>query len=191
MATEQTMPAATPGKGLKSGVITELATFFTVRPGHEQQLKAELAKRFPSAQDPVGKVPAAVLRAVGNHHVLHYLFDNDTRLLMILTFDGTLEKYLTDALSMLGVKNFFEWLQHCNEVPAELLEMTVPQMVELLSSAQVEAFDYIEAISDMTIKQIEKAQKLMAAFEQVLDSPGASEALQNPVLKPLLAFASD
>ena len=186
MATEAATPAARPSKGLSSGVCTELATFFTVRPGQAQQLKDELAKRFPSAQDPVGKVPTAVLRRVGNHHVKHYLFDNDTRLLMILSFDGTIEKYLTDALSMLGVENFFAWLQHCNEVPEGLLKMSVPQMVELLGSAQVEAFDYIEAISDMTIQQIEKAQKLMKAFQQVLDSPGAAEALQNPVLKPLL-----
>jgi hypothetical protein len=190
MATEATSAATKSGKGLKSGLITELATFFTVKPGHAQQLKDELAKRFPSAQDPVGKVPPAVLRKVGNHHVKHYLFDNDTRLVMILSFDGTLEKYLTDALSMLGVKNFFEWLQHCNEVPPDLLEMNVPQMVELLGSAQVEAFDYIEAVSDMTIQQIEKAQKLMAAFQQVLDNPAAAEALKNPALKPLLDLAA-
>jgi hypothetical protein len=38
MATEATIAAAKTAKGLKSGVITELATFFTVKPGHSQQL---------------------------------------------------------------------------------------------------------------------------------------------------------
>ena len=42
----------------------------------------------------------------------------------------------------------------------------------------------------MTIQQIAKAQKLMHAFQQVLDNPDAAEALKHPALKPLLDEAS-
>lgn len=68
--------------------------------------------------------------------------------------------------------------------------MSVPQIKDLFAGAQTEAFDYIEVIPDMTIQQIAKAQKLMNAFQQVLDSPGAAQALQNPVLKTLLDLAA-
>ena len=43
----------------------------------------------------------------------------------------------------------------------------------------------------MTLGEVKKAQRVRAAFEQVLDDPRAAEALQNPVLKPLLEEAAD
>lgn len=102
MATEQATPATKPRKGLNSGVCNELAVFLTVRPGHLQQLKEELSKRFPTAQNPVGNVPREYLLKVGNHHVKHYLFDNDQRLALILSFDQSFDKYFDDFLTIGG-----------------------------------------------------------------------------------------
>lgn len=184
-------PATTPRKGLKSGLMSELAAFFTVRPGHEQQLKDELTKRFPTAENPVPKIPVENLMRVGNHHVKHYLFDNDQRLIVALSFDGTWDKYFDDAIGAVGVDNFYSWLQHCNEIPEGLPNMSIAQVKEALSNAQVQAFTYVEVIPDMTIQQIAKAQRLMTAFQQVLDNPDAAQALQHPVLKPLLDEAAD
>ena len=42
-----------------------------------------------------------------------------------------------------------------------------------------------------TVKEIRKAQRVNAAFQQVLDHPDAAEALQHPALKPLLDEAAD
>ena len=42
-----------------------------------------------------------------------------------------------------------------------------------------------------TVKEIRKAQRVNAAFQQVLDDPQAAEALQHPALKPLLEEAAD
>ena len=41
-----------------------------------------------------------------------------------------------------------------------------------------------------TVKEIRKAQRVNAAFQQVLDDPQAAEALQHPALKPLLEEAA-
>jgi hypothetical protein len=41
------------------------------------------------------------------------------------------------------------------------------------------------------VKEIRKAQRVNAAFQQVLDNPEAAEALQHPALKPLLDEAAD
>ena len=42
-----------------------------------------------------------------------------------------------------------------------------------------------------TVKEIRKAQRVNAAFQQVLDTPDAAEALAHPALRPLLAEAAD
>jgi hypothetical protein len=41
------------------------------------------------------------------------------------------------------------------------------------------------------VKEIRKAQRVNRAFQQVLDDPGAAEALQHPALRPLLDEAAD
>ena len=69
-------------------------------------------------------------------------------------------------------------------------KMTVAQIKDFVGGVQTQAFDYIEVIPDMTIQQIAKAQKLMNAFQQVLDNPDAAQALKHPALKPLLDEAA-
>jgi tripartite-type tricarboxylate transporter receptor subunit TctC len=46
------------------------------------------------------------------------------------------------------------------------------------------------APKDLTVPQVEKAQRLEQAFRQVLDDPAAQEALQHSDLKPLLEQAA-
>ena len=41
------------------------------------------------------------------------------------------------------------------------------------------------------MKEIRKALRVNEAFQQVLDDPGAAEALRHPALKPLLDEAAD
>jgi hypothetical protein len=41
------------------------------------------------------------------------------------------------------------------------------------------------------VKELRKAMRVNAAFQQVLDEPAAEEALQHPALAPLLAEAAD
>jgi hypothetical protein len=59
-----------------------------------------------------------------------------------------------------------------------------------LQSAQIPADGFFRAVSDLTLGEVKKDQRLRAAFEQVLDEAGALEALQQPVLKPLLDEAA-
>ena len=191
MASEQTTPATPPRKGLSSGVCNEFAAFLTVRPGHSQQLKEELSKRFPTAENPTPMLPRELLQKVANHHVKHYLFDNDTRLALVLTFDQSFDTYFDDFLTRAGPENFYLWLQHLSEIPDGVDKMSIAQIKEAIGGVQTQAFDYVEAVPDMTIHQIMKAQKLMQAFQQVLDNPDAAEALKQPALKPLLDEASD
>ena len=42
-----------------------------------------------------------------------------------------------------------------------------------------------------TVKEIRKAQRVNAAFQQFLDHPGAAELLEHPAMQPLLDEAGD
>jgi hypothetical protein len=42
-----------------------------------------------------------------------------------------------------------------------------------------------------TVKEIRKAQRVNAAFQQVLDQPGAAELLAQPAMQPLVDEAGD
>jgi hypothetical protein len=55
----------------------------------------------------------------------------------------------------------------------------------------VVADNVVTAYPKPTVKEVWKALALQKAFQQVLDTPGAEEALQHPALKPLLEQAAD
>jgi hypothetical protein len=57
-------------------------------------------------------------------------------------------------------------------------------------SAQVTASAYARNYGG-TVKEIRKAERVNAAFQQVLDDPAAAEALQHRALKPLLDEAAE
>ena len=53
----------------------------------------------------------------------------------------------------------------------------------------MQAGNFILAYPEPTVKEVWQALALQKAFQQVLDTPGAAEALQQPALKPLLDLA--
>ena len=71
------------GPGLSDRTTSELATFWSVLPGHEEELRAA-AKRFEEkirAQEP------AEVMHTGLRSARHVIFDNGTRLLFATTFE--------------------------------------------------------------------------------------------------------
>jgi hypothetical protein len=104
-------------------------------------------------------------------------------------FDTDWDPYIDDALALIGVDSFADWLQHT--VGWDAVDHSSSEAIKrYVQSAQVSATCYYQAVPDMTLGQIRRAQRITAAFEKVLDTPGAAEALQNPVFTPLLAEAA-
>jgi len=198
------------GKGTNDGVISEMTLFFTVKPGHEEELRAAVA-RFA---DVVRKSDPQATQKTGLRDSRHAIFDNGQRLLWATTFETDWDPYLDDALILVGVEHFIDWMKHINEA-AELtawldsaggaekltkassaeFEQTVRTtsagLKAVLQSVQVPAAGYWNALAAQTIPQIRKSQRVEQAFQQVLDNPEAGEALQHPALQPLLEQAAD
>ena len=196
------------GKGLSDGVVSELATYWNVLPGHEDELRAA-TQRFA---DTLRGVDRDANIHTGLRDQRHVIFDNGQRLMWATTFENEWDPYFEDFV-LIGIEHFLDWMQHTTQYPAvsEWLEssggvekfgadnpdvdahvkQTVGGLKKIVASVQSPATGYHNNLSTWTMPQIIKAQRLQEAFQQVLDDPGAAEALQHPALKPLLEQAAD
>jgi hypothetical protein len=138
-------------------------------------------------------------------------FDNGRRLMVAAGFETDWDPYVDDAILVVGLQHFLDWLQHTVEAEelaasvkslagdvdendpayAEKVKPAGPQLKAVIQKIQTPATTYFNSLNDLTLPQIKKAQRLQQAFQQVLDDPAAQEALQHPALKPLLEQAAD
>jgi hypothetical protein len=196
------------GQGLSDGVVSELATFWEVLPGHEDELRAA-TERF-----------AATLRAVDRDKNLHtglrdqrhVIFDNGTRMMWATTFENDWDPYFDDFVQI-GIHHFLDWMEHTTqythvakwlqesggadkfrldnpEIEAQM-KRSVPGLKAIVMSVQSPATGYFNNLREYTMPEIVKGQRVNAAFQRVLDDPAAEEALQHPALTPLLDQAAD
>jgi hypothetical protein len=197
------------GKGIRDGVVSELAAFFRVKPGCADQLQ-EACAQFA---DSLRQVPDADVQKIGLRDSRHVIFDEGRQLLWTTTFETDWDPYLDDAMLLFGVDNFIAWMRYIEEAteltewlneaggaealrqPAEDRAKTVAQfgggLKRIIQSVQVPAAGSYNAIPDQTVPQIRKADRVEQAFQKVLDDPAAEQALANPALKPLLDEAAD
>jgi hypothetical protein len=142
----------------------------------------------------------------------HVIFDNGQRLMWATTFENDWDPYFEDFV-LIGIEHFLDWMQHTTQYTAVSawvessggvekfgadtpdvdahVKQTVGGLKKIVASVQSPATGYFNNLSTWTMPQIIKAQRLQEAFQQVLDDPGAAEALQHPALKPLLEQAAD
>jgi hypothetical protein len=196
------------GKGITDGVISELATFWDILPGHAEEAAAA-SKRMT---DTVHGLDPVVSAATGLRDARLVVFGDGRQLLFATTFETEWDHYIDDAILVVGVGAFLDWMQHtvqgqeivawAKESGADKFEKGDPeweavmrkatsQLKALLQKNQSPAAGYFNAVSALTLSQIDRAERVNKAFEQVLDDPAAAEALEHPALKPLLELAAD
>ena len=140
------------------------------------------------------------------------IFNDGRQLVWITAFETDWDPYIDDALQLINIENFLDWMQHTVEGdkvvewvksaggvekfdlkdPAikDTIKRASAQLKAILQSVQIQASTYYNSLSGLTMPEIIKAQRLSQAFQQVLDDPAAEEALQHPALKPLLEQAA-
>jgi hypothetical protein len=187
------------GKGLSHGVVSELTTIFGILPGHEEQMRAA-CQRFGTA---FREADPKVHQKTGLRDMKHVIFDNGQRLMLITTFETDWDPYIDDAVTLIGIEHWKDWMQHTTEVerlkasvqraggPEQAVKAGSADLKAVLQSAQVQAVYYFNDLNGLTVPQIKKAQQLAQSFQRVLDNPEAAEALQHPALRPLLELAAD
>jgi hypothetical protein len=171
--------------GLMVGSTSEFSLFFRVKPGASASLRGALE----TLQNTPGYRPGDYGITIQTIHEARFvLFDDDTRLAFITTFDGPWDVYMEDFFTSGPTLALFDAVfQHC-EGYGGLPDLAAVKSFVL--GAEVPAAAYARNYGG-TVKELKKAQRVNAAFQQVLDHPEAAEALQHPALAPLLDEASD
>jgi hypothetical protein len=175
------------GKGRAHGVASELSAFFTIKPGHADELRAAL-ERFQARAQPRD---TSVFERLGLRTQRHVIFDHGRRVMWCTAFESDWDPYIDDAIQIFGQQSWVDWLQHTEEYTGGFEDSSSAEVKAFVQSGQEQAVTFFDALSNYTLPQIKKALLLAQAFQQVLDDPAAAQALQQPALKPLLEQAAD
>ena len=177
--------AETSRPGLSAGPTSEFSLFFRVKPGAAASLRSALH----NLQMTPGYRPGDHGIAIKTIHEARFvLFDDDTRLAFITSFDGPWDSYMEDFFTSGPTLALFEAIFGHVEGYGGLADLAAVKA--FVDGAQQTAAAYARNYGG-TVKQIRKAQRVNAAFQQVLDDPAAADVLQHPALKPLLDEAAD
>jgi hypothetical protein len=178
-------PPAEGRPGLTTGSTNEFSLFFKVRDGHGADLRAAL----DTLQNTDGYRPGEYGIAVSTIHEARFvLFDDDTRLAFLTSFDGPWDVYMEDFFTSGPTLALFDAAFQHVEGYEGLPDLAAVK--RFILGAQVSGAAYARNYGG-TVKEIRKAQRVNAAFQQVLDDPAAADALAHPALKPLLDQAAD
>ena len=169
--------------GIRVGSASEFSLFFRVLPGHGDALRGALT----DLQNSPGYRPGDYEMPIASIHEARFvLFDDDTRMLFATSFDGSWDAYMEDFASkpLQLFAAIFEHVEGFDGLP------DLNAVKEFILGAQVTAAAYARNYPG-TVKEHRKANRLLDAFQEVLDDPNAEEALSHPALKPLLDEAAD
>ena len=171
--------------GLSVGPTSEFSLFFRVRPGEGEDIRAALR----DLQETPGYRPGDYGMAIATIHEARFvLFDDDTRLAFITSFDGPWDAYMEDFFTSGPTLALFDAIfQHVDGYDG-LPDLQAVKAFVLGAEQTAAAY---QRNYGGTVKEIRKALRVNDAFQRVLDDPDAGDALQHPALKPLLDEAAD
>ena len=176
---------AVPAPGVQVGPTSEFSLFFRVKPGEGPNLRAALR----DLQNEPGYRPGDYGMAVATIHEARFvLFDQDTQLAFITSFDGPWDAYMEDFFTSGPTLALFDAIFRHVEGYDGLPDIAALRAFVL--NAEQTATAYARNYPG-TVKEVRKALRVNAAFQEVLDDPAAGDALEHPALKPLLDVAAE
>ena len=174
-----------PHPGLSVGPTSEFSLFFRVKPGAGASLRSALL----DLQNTPGYRPGDYGMAIKTIHEARFvMFDDDTRLAFVTSFDGPWDAYMEDFFTSGPTLALFDVIFRHTDGYDGLPDLAALRAFVL--DAEKTAAAYARNYGG-TVKEIRKAQRVNNAFQQVLDHPQAAEALQHPALQALLDEAAD
>ena len=151
--------------GLSVGPTSEFSLFFRVKPGEGPALRSALS----DLQDTPGYRPGDYGMAIQTIHEARFvLFDDDTRLAFVTSFDGPWDAYMEDFFTSGPTLELFDVIFRHTEGYDGLPDLAAVKAFVL--GAEQTAAAYARNYGG-TVKEIRKAQRVNAAFQQVLDHP--------------------
>jgi hypothetical protein len=153
--TEGTVPGR-PGKTL--GQVTEFTLLLPLNPGGADRLR-ETLNRIEQTRGSEGMLVDTL------HDMRITIIDNDTRLLFATTFDGDWDSYINDFASQIPDR-LDAVFGECVDYPG----IRSPEIKDYILKYQVTADNWYSAYPHTTLKQIKKGQRVLKAWEELLDT---------------------
>src|SRR5947209_12347674 len=155
-----TVETATSRPGRTVGPTSEFSLFFHVKPGQGEALRSALH----DLQDTPGYRPGDYDVAIKTiHEARLVLFDDDTRLAFVTSFDGPWDAYMEDFFTSGPTLALFDVIFRHTESYGGLPDRTAVKSFVL--GAQQTAAAYARNYGG-TVKEIRKAQGVNAAFQR-------------------------
>lgn len=154
-----TAPAATPPNraGLRQGIVSEFTLIAPLKPDGASKLRQVLAAqggRFDLAD------------RMGNVHDMRFaIIENDKKLLFATTYDGDWDTYINDFAAKIP-----EALDRLFSQVEDYPGMTSPKIKDFILAHQVTAVAWYCAYPETTVAQIRRGQRVLTAFESLLDA---------------------
>src|ERR671920_1017133 len=170
------MSASETGKvrpGLTVGPTSEFSLFFRVKAGQGESLRAAL----DDLQETPGYRPGDYNVAIATIHEARFvLFDDDTRLVFVTSFDGPWDAYMEDFFTSGPTLALFDVVFRHVEGYEGLPDLQALKAFVLGAEETAAAY---QRNYGGTVKEIRKALRVNEAFQRVLDDPAAGDALQH------------
>jgi hypothetical protein len=151
--TAQMEPSATDGQA------HELTVIVPLKPGGAEKTRQVLKQRTSDEA-------RARRDAMGTLHDMRVVFfDNDTRMLFATVFDGTWDSYIDDFASKMP-----------DQLDALFAEVEGypgihdPHVKDAIRQYQITADEFYCAYPNATVRQIRKGQRVLQAWEELLDA---------------------
>ena len=179
MAAQDDGAATQPG--LMVGPTSEFSLFFRVKDGQAPSLRTALL----DLQNTPGYRPGDYNVAIATIHEARFvMFHDDTRLAFVTSFDGPWDAYMEDFFTsgptLALFVAVFQHLEGYDGLP------DLAAVRDFVLSSEVPAAAYARNYGG-TVKELRKAQRVNAAFQQVLEAvkalgiePGAAEVAMLP-----------
>src|SRR5216684_4447499 len=156
---QQSVGREPDGPGRRIGKVGEFTFIAPLKAGGAEKFRQRLATSQARAGYYEGQLGTV-------HDLRIVLFYNDTRLLFAATYDSDFQPYLADVIAKAA-----PWL---DEMFLDILEgypgANDPHVTEYIANYQIEADLWFTSHPDMTAKDIAKGEKMMKAFETLLDA---------------------
>ena len=155
---QPTEQGATPEPGATDGQAHELTAIAPLKPGGAERTRERLKGRSEQAR--------TRRDAMGTLHDLRVVFiDNDSRMLFATVFDGDWDSYIDDFASKMP-----------DQLDAVFADVEGypgihdPSVKDYIIKHQIEADEFYSAYPNATVRQIRKGQRVLKAWEELLDA---------------------
>src|SRR5436309_1751469 len=167
-------PQQSTRPGVSVGPVTEFSLVFRVKPGHADALREALE----ALQNHPGYRPGDYdIPIVSIHEARFVLFDDDTRLAFLTSFDGSWDAYMDDFFNTGATLALFDATFRHTEGYEGLPDMAALHAFVL--GAEKTAAAYARHYPG-TVKEIRQARRGNDAFQPVPDDPSAAGAPPHP-----------